>query len=472
MAQSEIGCLFDEQKIKNEELIVACRNSDFAKVKALVDSGADVYFGDEKGVTPLLIVSQIGHLGLVQYLLSKGADLNEVTKDGTSPLLLASNYGHLNVVRCLVEDNADVNILNNQRVSPLHIASQNGHLDLLQYLVEHNADVNLQTDEGVSALHTGCHFRHLDVVRYLVEVAKANVNLQNNIGATPLFFASQNGDLDIVKYLVEQGEADINLQTNQQRTSLLIAAQRGHLDVVRFLVENGADISSSVEFAASQNSNELMSALLQVETDEIDLLITQSGQTLQELLQGYKNFIKGDKAADEVKVFAQYKLQADIYKLSVNWVNYILESEYKEEISGNLWELQRVIKRLDIKCNNAELLNKMSEVALGNDYEVKLENKIDLPFKEINFVPSLKSLISHQILLNLEYYKEQDPIYKAASAAAMSSLKKFIEPCLHTARGAKLFSSLQLEDKDTEVQAENDPIKPIGLDSAHSIEAN
>ena len=48
------------------------------------------------GVSPLLLASQEGHLGVVKLLLKAGADVN-ITIGGYTPLYLAVQQGHTKV---------------------------------------------------------------------------------------------------------------------------------------------------------------------------------------------------------------------------------------------------------------------------------------------------------------------------------------------------------------------------------------
>ena len=46
-------------------------------VKLLVEHGADMEKGEEKGITPILMASQLDQVAVVKYLHGKGADIEK-----------------------------------------------------------------------------------------------------------------------------------------------------------------------------------------------------------------------------------------------------------------------------------------------------------------------------------------------------------------------------------------------------------
>jgi hypothetical protein len=93
----------------NEDLLAATRKSDAAKVKALLDQGADVNAKSPYGATPLFFACDRGNVEIVKILLERGADVNvKDTFYGATPLgwALGLGKGDPEIIRMLVEKGA------------------------------------------------------------------------------------------------------------------------------------------------------------------------------------------------------------------------------------------------------------------------------------------------------------------------------------------------------------------------------
>ena len=78
---------------------------------SLVQYGANINcLVTEEKITPLMIVSSVGHTELVQWLLNKGADANKVCPlNQVTSLMLASKYGHPKCIAELVRHKGNIN---------------------------------------------------------------------------------------------------------------------------------------------------------------------------------------------------------------------------------------------------------------------------------------------------------------------------------------------------------------------------
>ena len=163
---------------------------------------------NRKGVSPVILAAQNGHLALVKLLLEHGANILHVTRTGSTAVLQAAHFGHLDVVKLLVGINKDLLERCNQRkTTPLMRACQENHLHVVKFLCE----------QGV------------------------RVNEKNLQGMTALMLASQRGNAEICDCLTQRG-ADLNAMTEQASTSLILACKREHLQTVEVLVRAGAEL--------------------------------------------------------------------------------------------------------------------------------------------------------------------------------------------------------------------------------------
>ncbi len=222
----------------NTALILASYDDQSDVVRALLSAHADVTPANQFGTTALMLEAQHGNVDLVRGLIAAKADVNAKMTNGANALLLASLNGHADVVRVLLTAGADVNAKANDGGTALLAASQNGHMDVVRSLLAAKADVNAATNEGGTALMMASAKGHTDVARALI-AAKANVNAKTNSGVTALMLASQNGYADIVRALLA-AKADIDAAMNDGTSALALASKTGHQDVVQLLEGAGA----------------------------------------------------------------------------------------------------------------------------------------------------------------------------------------------------------------------------------------
>jgi ankyrin repeat protein len=92
----------------------------------LLVKGAHANSGDDNGVTPLMLASECGNLGVVKMLAEHmgGQGLDKVSLDGLTALHWAAFKGHEEVVRFLLFAGADPSIRDNGRDTPRAVAEE------------------------------------------------------------------------------------------------------------------------------------------------------------------------------------------------------------------------------------------------------------------------------------------------------------------------------------------------------------
>ena len=88
----------------------ATRYGDLARLRALLDEGADVNARDRYHQTGLMLAAQGGHAECVRLLLAHGADPDVAAKFSLTALMLAVIGGHAECVRLLMAAGADLTI--------------------------------------------------------------------------------------------------------------------------------------------------------------------------------------------------------------------------------------------------------------------------------------------------------------------------------------------------------------------------
>jgi ankyrin repeat protein len=232
-------------------------------VEMLLEAGADVNDGNDRGATPLHQAAYTNNAEIAEILIAKGAALDaEAHGAGGTPLIFALFWGHREVA----------DLLGRTSVAPnnLRAAAGLGIPELVEACFD--ADGGLTSEacaaRGFYRPHSGfpdwhpstnaqevldealvwaCKSNRVAVLGRLVE-AGARVDADPYRG-TPLIWAAACNRTEAAAWLLDHG-ADLNqkatfggLTHGQGITALHIAAQNGHMPMVKLLVERGADLT-------------------------------------------------------------------------------------------------------------------------------------------------------------------------------------------------------------------------------------
>ncbi|WP_379548113.1 ankyrin repeat domain-containing protein [Qipengyuania sp. DSG2-2] len=86
---------------------IVAQRRDAVWIKFLTDRGANPNIADAKGVTPLMISANLGHIDGVEALLDAGARVDVASSAGETPLMGAVHRRDIALVRLLLEKGAD-----------------------------------------------------------------------------------------------------------------------------------------------------------------------------------------------------------------------------------------------------------------------------------------------------------------------------------------------------------------------------
>ena len=153
----------------NEELIDAAINNNINRVKLSLNSGAELNFQNDFGITALMESSRNGNKEIVKYLISQGADVNIMAENTETALLWAVDEEYLDIIELLVNAGADTNIKGEFSRTPLLVSANLGNVAISKVLLENGANPHLKLD--------------------------------NEDGSTPLSIAEDKGITELIKLL-------------------------------------------------------------------------------------------------------------------------------------------------------------------------------------------------------------------------------------------------------------------------------
>jgi hypothetical protein len=117
----------------------AAREGDLAKLRSLLDSGADPDQRDGNGNRPLIEAVAAGHLNAVRVLIAAGASPNLTSSGGRTPLTEAAIRGRVEIARLLISAGADLNVSERGAGTALEAAEREGHTELAGLLRQSGA---------------------------------------------------------------------------------------------------------------------------------------------------------------------------------------------------------------------------------------------------------------------------------------------------------------------------------------------
>jgi ankyrin repeat protein len=210
--------------------------------------------GQAAGDPSLVVAARDGDLARVRALIAKRVSVNEPASDGSTALLWAADHANLEMTRALIAAGALVNAANKYGVTPLLQASRSGAAPVVQALVRAGADVKLTPTATETALMAAARTGSLDTVKMLLE-AGAGVDAADAYQQqTPLMWAAAEGHAEVITTLVAAGadpnrKGRVNTITERRNsdfptggfTALMFASREGHEAAVRALVAGGAD---------------------------------------------------------------------------------------------------------------------------------------------------------------------------------------------------------------------------------------
>jgi ankyrin repeat protein len=236
------------------------RNSRTEVIKVLLDAGADPDVETTYGESVVSVASYFADFATIYLLLESGADPAPLQ---WMPLMHAIVFGDLKEVRVRLQQESPNDRRDRFRRSAWLLCVTFGDVSKAQLLREFGA-----VFEG-NDLHWAVRIDNADMVKWLLFIG-ADPNAKDDYHRTPLIVAAAWGSTNCVRVLLEAG-ADINLHDSGHSKAINSA---DNPEVVRLLIDAGADINyvngegyNALKDAAERGRVEMVRALLEMGAD-------------------------------------------------------------------------------------------------------------------------------------------------------------------------------------------------------------
>ena len=202
----------------------------------------------------------------VRWLLDHGADPDKVVELEYNALQWAVREGHLEIARILLGHGAGVDVRDSDGWSPLMTAVWRDNPAMIRLLIDKGAKLDDYDSKGWNPLSVAITYGGLDLVERLI-TAGANVNAANEAGYTPIMFATAKSADGVLDLLIRHG-ADVRAANKAGITSLMLAAAENNDASVKRLLAAGADPAardskgqSALDIARDKGNSEVAALL-------------------------------------------------------------------------------------------------------------------------------------------------------------------------------------------------------------------
>lgn len=129
----------------------AIRDNDLSAIHQLLERDPTIHRArDERGSTPLLLASYLGHQDATKVLVEAGADLDVCGATGTA-LMGVCFKGYEEIARYLLDAGADANVRHANGATALIFAAMFNKESIVELLLNRGADAGAKDATGLTA---------------------------------------------------------------------------------------------------------------------------------------------------------------------------------------------------------------------------------------------------------------------------------------------------------------------------------
>ncbi|KAK6099287.1 hypothetical protein MT418_000722 [Batrachochytrium dendrobatidis] len=208
---------------------------------------------DWEGKNALVTACRYSQTAAIKILLEHGLDSNQPDYIGNTPLHYCAKFNLTESAHLLISKGADTTTRNNLGQTPLFLAVAASSDDMIDLLAFPKKVLNIPTSSGDTVLHCALTAQ---MVAKLMDLG-ANPNIKNNNGLTPILFHCHIGQSNIAQVFIEKAKVpgitvDLTCHDLHRRNIIHICALRGSLGIVQLILSLSKNVSPETNIAAEQ----------------------------------------------------------------------------------------------------------------------------------------------------------------------------------------------------------------------------
>jgi ankyrin repeat protein len=315
-----------------DDLYKAVDKGDIAKVKELINKGANVnYITESNNHSLLRWAVDKDNVEMAKLLIANGAEINNGY--GEPLLIRAVIGGRISMLKFLLEKGVDINVKDKHgQTALMHAAHMGARYNVVKYLLEQGADVSIKSKNGYTALDNAIKA----VNPYVIELIRDAMN-KKTYG---LIQAIEEGSIDKANHLVKEG-ADV--KEKDGRTALMLAISAKNLAMVQTLIDKGADITvqdnkgnTVFQYAIDGGDEKIISLLNKLAVKEaLKYIDTQIGKEIEKVIKDNKEQLNSLQINELVYLFRRSKKTTSLIeavKSKASPLNKILVQAQEDEL--------------------------------------------------------------------------------------------------------------------------------------------